>query len=446
MPGISLGEFIAAAERNMRSSIIPPGYFQKQTYLQISDVFTATFGRKVWDALNNQTRFWNALRKVEWGTTVGWRNRTDRGVGRSRPVVETGATISNLPTVDVSAYERISSNPRIVASTFGVTVLGQLVSGLEGGMGDNLAVEQEAAARDHIKELNQEILLKGWSAATTAGASGTGVGFDPEGFIRRGDGFRGTTLATSRFFRTGAGTGTWVWRDAGDATPTGSFTDDELLFITSRAGFTSIDDIVEEDGRTVAGLAATSLGPDVYNQTTRTAAAWNAGAVILDNDGTGRNLSINLVDNALRTPRVNGASPDLFITGWDQYDRLTQILQAQQRYSGFEEFVVKVGDEQTLPGTHAGFQIASYRGVPILPDTDAPTSFRTNTAPVTIGSKFYCLDSQYLEIAIAAPTQYIDNRDFFQASGFFLRGLFYTAGELRCFRFNAQAKIEDLNI
>ena len=63
---LSIAQYIAGAERNLRSSMMPPGYFAKQTYLQATDVFTATYGRKVWDALNNQTRFWNILRKVQW--------------------------------------------------------------------------------------------------------------------------------------------------------------------------------------------------------------------------------------------------------------------------------------------------------------------------------------------------------------------------------------------
>ena len=165
---INLSEFIAGAERNLRQSMMPPGYFAKQTYLNTGDVFNATYGRKVWDALNNQTRFWNIVRKVQWGPTTGWRVRSDRGPGqsaqdtgsgtanvlasRSRPVSETGA----LPQIDSSAYQRVDSLPRIVASAFGVSLVGQITSGLEGGMGDNLAVEQEAAARDHIKEINQE--------------------------------------------------------------------------------------------------------------------------------------------------------------------------------------------------------------------------------------------------------------------------------------------------
>ena len=54
---ISIAQYISSAERNMRSSLMPPGYFAKQTYLQVSDVFTSTYGLKVRYAMNNQPRF-----------------------------------------------------------------------------------------------------------------------------------------------------------------------------------------------------------------------------------------------------------------------------------------------------------------------------------------------------------------------------------------------------
>ena len=445
---INLSEFIAGAERNLRQSMMPPGYFAKQTYLNTSDVFNATYGRKVWDALNNQTRFWNIVRKVQWGPTTGWRVRSDRGPGasaqdtgagsanvlasRSRPVSETGA----LPQIDSSAYQRVDSLPRIVASAFGVSLVGQITSGLEGGMGDNLAVEQEAAARDHIKEINQELLLSATSRIATTGASGAGIITNPYSMMRPWD----------TFAQTGAGSEAAQTFYGTDSDGTGNiFSGTNLAagvaYVKSRAGFTSLDDIVEADGRTIAGTAV-SNGADVYNQATRAAGGWNAAATVLDNDGVGRNLNLTLLDQAIREVRINGADPDVILMGYDQFDRLSSLLQAQQRYMDWGEFVVKVGDESTLPGSHAGFQVATYRGIPVIVDPDCPVS---QSATGTLGSNVYVLDTRYLELAVAAPTQYIDNRDFFQANAFVLRGLFYTIGELRALRVDAQAKITDLN-
>ena len=431
---LSIAQYIASAERNLRSSMMPPGYFAKQTYLQVSDVFTATYGRKVWDALNNQTRFWNILRKVQWGPTTGWRVRSDRGDNRSRPVTETGA----LPTVDVSAYQNVDSAPRIVATDFGVSLKSQIMSGLEGGMGDNLAVEQEAAARDHIKELNQELLLRSNSIVTIGGASATGAVLGAGNTFRIGDTVSDTGLSDASKVISGISGNVLTY------TGGGNLTDGAIAYVKSRAGMTSIDDIVEQDARTIAGVTLGSgIGADVYNQGTRTAGEWNAAATVLANSGTGRNLTLALLDQAIREVRVNGADPDVILMGYDQFDRLSAVLQAQQRYMDWGEFVVKVGDESTLPGSHAGFQVATYRGIPVIVDPDIQTSY--TAADTELGSDVYVLDTRYLEIAIAAPTQYIDNRDFFQANAFVLRGLFYTIGELRALRMDAHAKITDLN-
>ena len=435
---ISIAEYIGAAERNLRSSMMPPGYFAKQTYLQVSDVFTATYGRKVWDALNNQTRFWNILRKVQWGPTTGWRVRSDRGDARSRPVTETGA----LPTVDVSAYQAVDSAPRIVATDFGVSLKSQIMSGLEGGMGDNLAVEQEAAARDHIKELNSELLLLSNLIVETTGASGTAaLAGSGSQMIRIGDTISDTNLSdASKTITAVSAAGVLTYADGGN------FTDGDIAYIKTRAGMTSIDDIVEADARDISGDAnsrSANFSPNVYNQTTRTAGAWNAAAVVLDNDGVGRNLTLALLDQAIREVRINGADPDVILMGYDQFDRLSSLLQAQQRYMDWGEFVVKVGDESTLPGSHAGFQVATYRGIPVIVDPDIQSSY--TAANAAMGSNVYVLDTRYLELAVAAPTQYIDNRDFFQANAFVLRGLFYTIGELRALRMDTHSKITDLN-
>jgi len=449
---INLSEFIAGAERNLRQSMLPPGYFAKQTYLQTGDVFNATYGRKVWDALNNQTRFWNIVRKVQWGPTTGWRVRSDRGPGattqvlatgitgtvnsRSRPITETGA----LPQIDSSAFQRVDSLPRIVASAFGVSLVGQITSGLEGGMGDNLAVEQEAAARDHIKEINQELLLSATDRIATTGASDTAIGANTNSHMRPGDTFSQSGAgsdAAQTFYGTNA---------AGELIFSGTNLAAGVTVVKSRAGFTSLDDIIEVDGRNVATTdmsgGSHATGADVYNQSTRASDGWNAAAVVLDNNGVGRNLNLALLDQAIREVRVNGADPDVILMGYDQFDRLSSLLQAQQRYMDWGEFVVKVGDESTLPGSHAGFQVATYRGIPVIVDPDCPTS---QSATGALGSNVYVLDTRYLELAVAAPTQYIDNRDFFQANAFVLRGLFYTIGELRALRIDAHSKITDLN-
>ena len=154
-------------------------------------------------------------------------------------------------------------------------------------------------------------------------------------------------------------------------------------------------------------------------------------------------LTASLIDTAIQKVRENGGEPKLILLGHDQYFNLERILSSNQRYMGQEEYQVGVGSERTFPGTRTGLVLATYQGIPILPDADVPKSVATNDA--VLGSNVYVLDTDYLEIAVAQPTQYIENRDFFAANALVVRGLLYTMAELRCKNIFVQAKITDLN-
>ena len=110
---------------------------------------------------------------------------------------------------------------------------------------------------------------------------------------------------------------------------------------------------------------------------------------------------------------------------------------------GQEEYQVGVGSERTFPGTRTGLVLATYMGIPILPDADVPKS--VSSTSTVLGSNIYVLDTDYIEMAIAQPTQYVENRDYFAANALVVRGLLYTMGEMRCKNFWVQAKITDLN-
>jgi len=461
---ISLGEWLSQAQRSMgggyfgRASGPGNGYafgqdfFRKQTYLQVADTFTATYGKKVWDALNNKTVAFNAIKKVDWGPTVGWRLRTDRGPlgsgsttgGRSRPVTETGA----LPTIDVSAYTGVYSYPKSIVSTFGVSLKGQAVSALEGGIGNQFAVEQEACSRDHVKEINEELMAgSAYLCSNNIGGNGVVIGGSAStgwGLVKH---FKvGDTVSTSGNSDVAA-TVTSVSTTDGHVHATSLVgADGTTVYIKSRAGVTSLDDICMNDEATVGGDTAGHTLVDVYNLTDRATATapWAAAAGASYNAGVGRALSTTLIDSGIQTIRQNGGEPKLMITGLDQYDNFNQLLQAQQRFVDVTDYIVGVGDERTYPGTRAGFQLATYRGIPILPDPD--TSIALSAADVQLGSNFYILDTDYLEMAVMYPTQYIENRDYFAANALVIRGMFVTMMEMRALRLDVHYKISDLNV
>jgi hypothetical protein len=443
MANPSLSEYLAQSQRGLYQSVFGPEYLQKQSYFTVDSstgIFNTTYGRKVWQALNNQTRFFNAIPRVVWGNTAGWRVRSDRGSGRSRPVTETG----NLPTVDVSNIETISSLPRIVSTTFGASVKSVFTAQLEGGIGDVLAMENENSQLDHIKEINEE-LLAGSAYITSAGATTSfTVPASIAHHFKIGDAVS-MNDASAAFDRTGGSVVSAVDLSTGVVTvATGTtFADGDLATIYSRAGFTSLDDIVSEDAMLVGGVAA-GANVNAYNLTSgRTAGQWNAAASVQLNSGTGRALSLTHLDTAIQRIRENGGEPKLILLGHDQYFNLERLLNSNQRYMGQEEYQVGVGSERTFPGTRTGLVLATYQGIPILPDADVPKSVASNDA--VLGSNIYVLDTDYIEIAVAQPTQYVENRDYFAANALVVRGLLYTMGEMRCKNMWVQAKIGDLN-
>jgi len=444
MANPSLAEYLAQSQRGLYQSVFGPEYLMKQTYFTVdtaTGIFNTTYGRKVWQALNNQTRFFNAIPRTVWGNTAGWRVRTDRGSGRSRPVTETGS----LPTVDISNIETVSSLPRVVSTTFGASVKSVFTAQLEGGVGDVLALENENAQLDHVKEINEE-LLAGSAYLVSAGASTTftvpaaiakhfKIG-DAVGMNNVGTGFDRTSGSAVSAVNTSTGVVTVA---SGTA-----YADGDVAFIYSRAGLTSIDDIVMEDGAVVGGgSGGANVRAYDLTQAGRTAGDWNAGASVSYNSGTGRDLSLNLLDTAIQKIRENGGEPKLILLGHDQYFKLERLLNSNQRYMGQEEYQVGIGSERTFPGTRTGLVLATYQGIPILPDADVPKS--VSTADAVLGSNVYVLDTDYLEIAVAQPTQYVENRDYFAANALVVRGLLYTMAEMRCKNIFVQAKIADLN-
>ena len=481
----SLSEYIAQSQRGLYQSVFGPGMLKKHAAGDGAwgttdtgattggrSIFTETYGRKVWQALNNQTRFFNAIPRVVWGNTAGWRVRTNRGENRSNPISEAGT----LPVVDVSNIEPISSLPRIVGTTFGASVRSVFTAQLEGGIGDVLAMENENAQLDHMKEINQEILsLSVVNVSASAGTATFDVTNANAKHIHPGDVFTIRDQTNGGFMANATVLTVGVADDGGagntlitlDGNSTNAVDAGDNLFAVARNGITSIDDIVEQDmvlgsplgaGRNPGGHAnavigsGVNIGSKAYDtlggrdatSATRLPGSWAAAAHVDDNGGVARDLSLNMIDTCIQKIRENGGEPKVIIMGHDQYFKLERLLNSQQRYMGQEEYQVGVGSERTFPGTKTGLILATYMGIPILPDADVAKSSDT-AGTGSNGSNIYVLDTDYIEMAIAQPTQYIENRDYFAANQLVIRGLLYTMGELRCRNFFVQAKITDLS-
>ena len=85
-----------------------------------------------------------------------------------------------------------------------------------------------------------------------------------------------------------------------------------------------------------------------------------------------RQLTLPMIDNMFlgvmpywNDNSTNGA---VAITGYDTVGKMQMILQPQQRYQGQVRAQVDVNGIKTVEGQNTGFQVATYNGVPIIPD------------------------------------------------------------------------------
>ncbi|KKK99027.1 hypothetical protein LCGC14_2636860, partial [marine sediment metagenome] len=396
-------------------------------------------------SLNSQTRFFNLLRKVAWGPTTGWRIRSGRNAS-TQGVGETGA----LPTIDSPDLQTVQVQPSFIVTSMGVSALAQFLATLEGGLGDALAVEQESSEVDHLKNINQQILYPAtMRVETDNGAASFDVVTGGGAYIGVGDVFHSTANAGAN---EATGIFTTVTSIAGDvitATPTLSGDPDTnaIIYARSRGGMWSLDDIVNQDGRTVNGVAI-SNGP-LYGSLVfgaRTAAGWNAAGNINGNAGVLRHLSTAHLDRVIQNIRINGFEPDLLLGGVEQEVRLGTILQANQHFMGEGKFQVKMGGESTLPGYETGFEIATYKKIPFFTDVDtAPVWQQEANGDAKRGTDVFVLDTRYLEVPVLFTTQYLESRDYIHNNMLGIKALFLTAANLRCYNFRAQGKVTDLS-
>lgn len=413
-----------------------------------TDFFVNTFGAKVWDALNSQTRLFNLLRKVAWGNTTGWRIRSSRN-SSTQPVSEIGA----LPTVQKAGLQTVYIQPIFNVTSLGVSALAQFLGTLEGGIGDALAVQQEAAMIDHVKIINQQLLASATQRIVTGAATGNATVVVKPQWINIGDTFvdipAGGGASSALLTCTG-------FDGSGNPIFTGATTvSNDLLMVVTRAGMASIDDVVNSTGVNVNGTGFSTAQAPGYGSLTASdrdggfnaavPPSWSAGSVF-GNSGNLRHLSTGMIDQPIDQVRRNGGEPDLIVTGIEQLTRLATILQANQHFIGEGTFQVKQGGEGTLLGYPTGFQVATYKGIPCFYDFDTAQSYQLAANGNALrGSNVYVLDTRYLEIPVLFTTQYLESRDYLQNNMLGVKGIFLTSANLRVRDFVKQAKVIDLS-
>lgn len=415
-----------------------------------SDFFTNTFGAKVWDSLNSQTRVFNLLRKVAWGPTTGYRIRT----GRNRSTQVVGETAA-LPDIDSADLASLYVQPRFVVSAMGVSALAQFLGTLEGGIGDALAVQQESTMIDHTKRLNHQVVSKPWSRITAD--PGTGTTFqviDAAGF-EVGDTVVVINASTGADQTGGPYTVTAVNYDTNVVTVSAAIdaavADNDFLMVTTPAGIYSLDTALSDDDAADVGGLVASAGRTTYGSIARNGRESGdttekfATSTVKSNAGVLRHLTTTLLDQAIDSVRSNGGEPDLIATQVEQLTRLGTVLQANQHFIGEGTFQVKMGGEGTLVGYPTGFQVATYKGIPLFHDFDlAKAEQQAANGDGFGGGHVDVMDTRFIELPVLFTTQYMESRDYLQNNMLGIKAIYLTAYQLRVLDFRKQAKIVDL--
>ena len=178
---------------------------------------------------------------------------------------------------------------------------------------------------------------------------------------------------------------------------------------------------------------------DIYS-IDRSANSWSDAEVNCDSNGTDRTLSLDQLDTLFQQVWERGGNPKVMLTGYDTLMRLQQLLQSQQRFMEEKRVTPTYNGVKGVPGMEAGFIVATYNGVPIIPTKDMDDDGNL--------SKIYYLDTDYLYFSTAIPTQYfesgIETGDPFAINRLGQEGLYRTMGEVWTTFFGAQGSIRDL--
>ena len=208
---------------------------------------------------------------------------------------------------------------------------------------------------------------------------------------------------------------------------------DRAIASYAEIAYGKVDDSAVLDANDLDVYAAGSPDRDA-------AASWADAYVNGQAFGSGsRTLALSHIDAMFTNcrPYWNDASMNnkAIITGYDTLERIQQLLQAQQRFPEKTRVQFTVNGVQTVAGAEAGFDIASYKGVPIIPDS--------NVLQDTLSRIMLC-DFDHLHMGVLTPVQYMESNDWFGLDKFVTMGLYHMQGEVICTKYKAQGKARDL--
>ena len=217
-----------------------------------------------------------------------------------------------------------------------------------------------------------------------------------------------------------------------------------LVDVDTPAGnnFESLDRLTSDPDKMTTGTSHVSATTDhdMYSITRDGSKDFHSAEV--DVAAANRNLSLNQLDGLFQQIWTRGGNPKVMLTGYDTLMRAQQLLQSQQRFMDSKRITPTYSGVKGVPGIEAGFIVATYNGVPIIPTKDMPDEGASSL------SRIYYLDTDYLWFQTAIPTQYfesgIETGDPFAINRLGQEGLYRTMGELWGSFFGASGSIRDL--
>jgi hypothetical protein len=344
--------------------------------------YQAIYGRKVWSQLNQEFNAFSILPKRPWDRS-GWRVITEKP---NAGVLHGGlAENGTLPETVKPVFQHVAAKPKTIAHSFDMSEVAIFLADKDDGLGDIRSVLKEEMGKHHAEMVNKMLLT---DSETTAGNN-----------------------------------------------------------------FESLDRITGNDGGNTGGLTSMETGShgddhcgaddlDIYS-IDRSANSWSNAVVNCGSDQNSSNrrtFSLDQLDDVFQRMWELGGNPKVMLTGYDTLMRLQQLLQAQQRFMEEKRVTPTYNGVKGVPGIEAGFIVATYNGVPIIPSKDVEKDGI---------SRVYFLDTDYLYFSTAIPTQYfesgIETGDPFAINRLGQEGLYRTMGEVWTTFFRAQGSIRDLS-
>ena len=210
--------------------------------------------------------------------------------------------------------------------------------------------------------------------------------------------------------------------------------------VTTAAGndIESLDRVTTGNNAMTSGTHYDAADEDLYS-IDRSANTWSFAEDNANSSSTNRTLSLDHLDDLFQKIWVRGGNPKVMLTGYDTLMRIQQLLQSQQRFMEEKRVVPSYNGVKGVPGVEAGFIVATYNGVPIIPTKEMASDGI---------SRVYMMDTDYLYFSTGKPTQYfesgIETGDPFAINRLGQEGLYRTLGEVWTTFFRGQGSVRDL--